>query len=225
VLFSYFAQGDSRIGRIRLGSWYAERQQSVSNDPNLKMLLKSKTLLIGSIFTLGISTIVSTNAARADFFRDINNNINNIRGTQKNANDTAGNVTNILGIGQPSNSSNNSTTNINPISLPTTNDNSNSKAGDANTQLSEGYFAWYSSLTPSDREIVKELTKKYAEDKSMTFADFAKTKYYKGKNDAAKSQASAVFFKFKETIDAVGPQKSKFLAYAFCVNGGGKDCK
>jgi hypothetical protein len=191
------------------------------------MLLKHKSILIGSIFTLGISTIVSTNAARADFFNDVNNNINNIRGTQKNANDAAGNVTNILGIGQPSNSTNNNTTNINTISVPTTNnDNSNSKTVDANTQLSESYLSWYSGLTPTDREIVKELTKKYAEDKPMTFAEFSKTKFYKGKNDAAKSQASAVFFKFKETIDAVGSsQKTKFLAYAFCVNGGGKDCK
>jgi hypothetical protein len=190
------------------------------------MRLKHQAILIGSIFTLGISTIANPNVARGDFFNDINNNINNIRGTQNNANDAAGNIKNIFGGSQPSNSSNNSTTNITPISDPAFSNNAgNGQTADANTQLTESYFAWYSSLTPTQQDIVKELTKKYAEDKSMTFADFSKSRFYKGKSEAAKAQASTVFFKFKETIDAVGPQKTKFLAYAFCVNGGGKDCK
>jgi hypothetical protein len=191
------------------------------------MLLKHQAILIGSIFTLGISTIVSTNAARADFFSDINNNINNIRGTQNNANDAAGNIKNMLGGSQSgSGSNNNSVTNITPISDPTpSNDPGNGKTADASTQLTESYFAWYSSLTPTQQEIVKELTKKYAEDKPMTFAEFSKSRFYKGKSEDAKSQASTVFFKFKETIDAVGSQKTKFLAYAFCVNGGSKECK
>jgi hypothetical protein len=190
------------------------------------MLLKHQNILIASICTLGMLTITNPTAARADFFKDINNTLNNVRGTQENANNAAVNVNNILGGGQSDNNTNNPT-NITPISSPTTNNNdsSNTRSGDPNMQIYENYFSWYSGLTPTEQEIVKELTRKYAEDKSMTFADLSKSRFYKGKNEATKSQVSAVFFKFKETIDTVGSQKTKFLAYAFCVNGGGKDCK
>jgi hypothetical protein len=134
---------------------------------------------------------------------DVNNTVNGIKGTQQNTGSAIGNLTNLLGIGQPA--SNNS--------------------GDPTAQVLQVYSKWYSSVTPVDKEIVNMLTTQYAEDTPMTFAAFSKTPFYKGKDAQSKSQASATFFKFSEVIKAVGPQKDKFLAYAFCVNGGGKDCK
>jgi hypothetical protein len=169
--------------------------------------------LLPVILMIGVSVNAIGSPAQAgpfDFLNginntvnDVNNTVNGIKGTQQNTGSAIGNLTNLLGIGKPA--SNNS--------------------GDPTAQVLEVYSKWYTSVSPADKEIVNMLTTQYAEDTPMTFAAFSKTPFYKGKDAQGKSQASATFFKFSEVIKAVGPQKDKFLAYAFCVNGGGKDCK
>ena len=165
------------------------------------------TLLVTSI---SIATIVSPAHAGFldginDALRGVNNTVNSIQGTQQNAGGTLGNLTNLLGIGgKPA---------------------SNAAPGDPTAQVLDIYSKWYTSVTPAEKEIVNLLTTSYAEDKPMSFGDFSKSPMYQGKDTQGKSQASAIFFKFSEVIKAVGPQKDKFLAYAFCVNGGGKNCK
>jgi protein tyrosine/serine phosphatase len=160
-----------------------------------------------------ISTVTIFQPAQAgsfDFLNDINNaakdvndTVNSVKGTQQNTSNTLGNLTNFLGIGQV--------------------DNSNS--GDPTDRLLDIYSKWYISVSPEDKETINLLTTKYAEDTPITFADFTKSPTYQAKDTRGKSQSSALFFKFNEVVKTVGPQKDKFLAYAFCVNGGGKNCK
>jgi hypothetical protein len=169
--------------------------------------------LLPVVLMVGVSMNTLARPAQANPFdflnginrtvNDVNNTVNSVKGTQQNAGGALGNLTNFLGIGQPA--SNNSS--------------------DPTAQVLEVYAKWYTSVSPADKEIVNMLTTQFAEDTPMTFAAFSKTPFYKGKDAQGKSQASATFFKFSEVIKAVGPQKDKFLAYAFCVNGGGKDCK
>jgi hypothetical protein len=168
--------------------------------------------ILPSLLTIGIS-IVATEPAHANpfgFINDINNalggvnnTVNSIKGTQQNAGSTLGNLTNLLGVSQPANNT----------------------SGDPTSQMLDIYSKWYSNVSASDKEIINWLTTQYAEDTPVNFSAFAKSPLYQGKDAQGKSQASALFFKFNELTKAVGPQKDKFLAFAFCVNGGGKNCK
>jgi hypothetical protein len=82
---------------------------------------------------------------------------------------------------------------------------------DPNVQIMDIYAKWYGGMTP-------------AEDLPLTFANFSRTPLYKSKSAQDKPKASTTFFKFLDLVKAV-PQKDKFLAFAFCVNGGSSSCK
>ena len=114
------------------------------------------------------------------------------------------NLSNILGITPPANN-NNST--------------------DSTAQILDIYSKWYTSMIPANQEIVNWLTTEYAEDRAITFATFSKTPLYESKSKQERLKVSVTFFKFSEVIKAVGPQKDKFLAFAFCMNSGSTDCK
>jgi hypothetical protein len=177
------------------------------------MQLKSTRKFLPVLLTIGVALTAITQPAQAGPFgflddinsalHGVNSTVNSIKGTQQNTSGTLGNLTNMLGIGQPA----------------------NNNSSDQSAQLLDIYSKWYTSMTPSDKEIVNWLTTQYAEDQPITFGAFSKTPLYKGKNEQDKPKASATFFKFSEVIKAVGPQKDKFLAFAFCVNAGSTNCK
>ena len=174
---------------------------------------------IGKIFpallTISISIAAAIEPAHANpfgFLNDINNavsgvnnTVNSIKGTQQNTGNALGNLTNLLGISQPATN--------------------NADSGDSTSQVLDIYSKWDNNISASDKEIINWLTTQYAEDTPVNFSAFSKSPLYQGKDPQGKSQASALFFKFTELTKAVGPQKDKFLAFAFCVNGGGKNCK
>ncbi|MFM2303147.1 MAG: hypothetical protein RLZZ135_554 [Cyanobacteriota bacterium] len=170
--------------------------------------------ILTALLTIGIS-IATAETAHANpfgFLNDINNavsginnTVNSIKRTQQNTGDTLGNLTNLLGISQPANN--------------------NADSGGSTSQVLDLYFKWYNNISASDKEIINWLTTQYAEDTLVNFSGFSKSPLYQGKDSQGKSQASALFFKFNELTKAVEPQKDKFLAFAFCVNGGGKNCK
>jgi hypothetical protein len=135
--------------------------------------------------------------------KDVNDTVNSVKETQQNTSSTLGNLTNFLGIGQVE----------------------RGNSGDPTDRLLDIYSKWYIGVSPEDKETINLLTTKYAEDTPITFADFTKSPAYQAKDARSKSQSSVLFFKFNEVIKNVGPQKEKFLAYAFCVNGGGTNCK
>jgi hypothetical protein len=202
------------MARLSIISYYL--RVIVINSLDNQMKVQTMRNKIGRFFpallmtSISIATVVSP--ARAGFLdgindalRGVNNTVNSIQGTQQQTTGTLGNLTNLLGIGgQPAN---------------------NGAPVDSTAQVLDIYAKWYMGVTPAEKEIVNLLTTSYAEDAPMTFAAFSKTPAYKDKDAQGKSQASAIFFKFSEVIKAIGPQKDKFLAYAFCVNGGGKNCK
>jgi hypothetical protein len=131
----------------------------------------------------------------------VNHTVNTVRGTGQHATGTLGNLSNLLGIAQPSNA-----------------------PADPNVQIMDIYAKWYGGMTPADKEIVNLLITQYAEDLPLTFANFSRTPLYKSKSAQDKPKASTTFFKFLDLVKAV-PQKDKFLAFAFCVNGGSSSCK
>jgi hypothetical protein len=136
---------------------------------------------------------------------EVNNTVNGIKGTGANTNSAVGNLSDLLGVGKSS--------------TPAT------AAADTGTQVLGVYADWYKAMSPADKEIINTLTSEYAEQGSVSFTTFKATDLYKSKTSADKQKASALFFKYSEVIKAVGPQKDKFLAFAFCVNGGGTNCK
>ncbi len=162
------------------------------------------------IISFGLTAIIRPAQANPFGFLDdinrnvngVNNTVNSVRGTQQNTSNTLGNLSNFLGIGQQA-----------------------SSLADPNTQILDIYSKWYTSMTPADKEIVNWLTSQYAEDMPISFAAFSKSPLYKKRSAQDKPKASAVFFKFSEVVKNVGPQKDKFLAFAFCVNGGSTNCK
>jgi hypothetical protein len=173
------------------------------------MQLNNTTKFLPALLTIGISLTTITQPAQANFeFLDninntlngVNTTINNVKDTQKNTSATLNNLTDLLGVRPPVNN-------------------------DPSDQILEIYSKWYASVTPADKEIVNWLTTQYAEDRSITFGDFTKTPLYQSKSEQERLKVSATFFKFSEVIKAVGPQKDKFLAFAFCVNSGSTNCK
>jgi hypothetical protein len=154
----------------------------------------------------------SAQAGPFDFLNQINNTvneanhtINTVKGTGANTNSAIGNLTDLLGVGK-------STT---PAAAN----------ADSATQVLSVYADWYKAMSPAEKEIVNALTSDYAEQGTVNFATFKASDLYKGKTSQEKQKASALFFKYSEVVKAVGPQKDKFLAFAFCVNGGATNCK
>jgi hypothetical protein len=136
---------------------------------------------------------------------DVNNTVNGIKGTGANTNNALGNLTDLLGVGKSSSPA--------------------AAAADSTAQVLSVYADWYKAVSPVEKEIINSLTSEYAEQGSVNFAAFKASDLYKGKTSQEKQKASALFFKYSEVIKAVGPQKDKFLAFAFCVNGGATNCK
>jgi hypothetical protein len=177
----------------------------------VKPQLKNIAKFLPAFLILSTSLITVVKPAQANpfgFLNDINRSINGvndgvngIRGTQANATGTLGNLSNLLGLSKPET----------PV--------------DPNTQILDIYARWYVSMAPAEKEILNWLTTQYAEDKPIVFTTFSKSPLYKSMNAQTKTKASAIFFKYSEVIKAVGPQKDKFLAFSFCVNGGSTNCK
>jgi hypothetical protein len=176
------------------------------------MQLNNTTKFLPALLTIGISLTAVTKPAQAGFgflddinstLREVNTTIDTVKSTQQNTSVALTNLSNILGIAQPA----------------------NSNSIDPTTQALDIYSKWYTSMTPSHKEIVNWLTTQYAEDLPITFAAFKKTPLYENNSEQDRPKIAITFFKFSEVIKIVGPQKDKFLAFAFCVNSGSTNCK
>jgi hypothetical protein len=171
----------------------------------------SKQIGILSAILLASSCVMSATPAQAGIFdlfnqinstvNDANRTLNNVRGTTENTTSTFNNLTNLLGVGK------------------------SNTTEDPSVQVLSIYGDWYKSMSPADKEIANALTAEYAEKGALSFASFKSSDLYKAKNPQDQQKASATFFKFSEVVKNVGAQKDKFLAFAFCVNGGSTTCK
>jgi hypothetical protein len=177
------------------------------------MQLNHTSKFLPSLLTIGISLTAITQPAQAGFgflddinsaLRDVNSTIDTVKSTQQNTSVALTNLSNLLGI-SPSANNNNST--------------------DPTTQVLDIYSKWYTSMNPAHKETVNWLTTQYAEDLPITFAAFIKTPLYESKSEQDRPKIAVTFFKFSEVVKTLGPQKDKFLAFAFCVNSGATNCK
>ena len=141
--------------------------------------------------------------------REVNGTVNGIKNTGAETNSAIGNLTDLLGVGKSAA----------PAAGATA-------AADPAAQVNGAYGAWYKGMSPAEKEIANALTSEYAEKGALDFAAFKATDLFKAaKTSQEKQAASALFFKYAEVVKVVGPQKEKFLAFAFCVNGGSTTCK
>jgi hypothetical protein len=95
----------------------------------------------------------------------------------------------------------------------------------SNSNIFDMYAAWYKGLSPSDKEVVSFLVMEYAQNKMTSFEQFSQSNWFKQKDMQGQQQAGALFFKFNEVVNATGSEKTKFLAFAFCVNSGQQNCQ
>jgi hypothetical protein len=159
-----------------------------------------------SIALSSTSLLLNSFKAKADIFSDldrINQSVNEAKKNVENTGSTLNGLGGMLGIGKNGN---------------------NSGSVDSNTQVLNVYADWYKVMSPLDRDVARMLTTEYAEKGSLDFTTFKATKFYTSSTIEQRQKISAVFFKFNEIVKAV-QQKDKFLAFAFCVNGGSTSCK
>jgi hypothetical protein len=162
--------------------------------------------VLSSLVLLGLSLATTVRPAQAGFLdgitdaiRGVNNTVNGVRDTHKDA----GNAFNNLGdLG--------SSLGLGPAK---------------DKDIFDTYSRWYGSVNSTEKEVIKALVSDYAEEKQLSFGGFKKSPQYAALSPQAKSQASAVFFKFKSITVETDRQKDKFLAFAFCLSGGGKNCR
>lgn len=92
-------------------------------------------------------------------------------------------------------------------------------------QVLELYEIWYTDLSPSEKETVSWLVMEHARNQSVSFETVAESDWFLQKSPEEQSQVASTFFKLQNIIDATAQDKSRFLAFAFCVNGGGTSCE
>jgi hypothetical protein len=168
-----------------------------------------KCIAISSLSGLVLISSLSAMApkpAYADLFEDLKNTANQIDGQIKNAKDLHGSVVSAVG-------------NLSELSKSL-----GLSPQAQSTDLLDIYSSWYGSITASDKEVVKALITEYAEDKELSFSTFNKSASYTDMSPLAQSQARSIFFKFKEVTVNATPIKNKFLAFAFCLSDGLKQC-
>ena len=139
--------------------------------------------------------------------REVNATVNGIKNTNAEVISAIGNLTDLLGVAKSA--------------APAA-----GAAADPSAQVNGAYGAWYKGMSPAEKEIANALTSEYAEKGALDFGAFKAGQLYKAvKTSQEKQAASALFFKYAEVVKVVGPQKEKFLAFAFCVNGGSTTCR
>ena len=96
-------------------------------------------------------------------------------------------------------------------------------ADDPTGQVLQVYQLWYEELPSADQENVSWLVMQHAQDQDVSFETVSNSEWFLQKAPAEQSQAAANFFKLQNITEATAQEKSRFLAFAFCVNGGGGD--
>jgi hypothetical protein len=164
------------------------------------------TITLSSLVLLGLSFATTVRPAQAGFLdgitdaiRGVNNTVNGVRDTHK---DADGALSNLGDLG--------STLGIGPAK---------------DKDIFDTYSRWYGSVDSVEKEVIKALISDYADEKQLSFSGFKNSSQYAALSPKAKSQASSIFFKFKGITVETDKQKDKFLAFAFCLSGGGKNCR
>ncbi len=96
---------------------------------------------------------------------------------------------------------------------------------DETGQVLQVYQLWYEDLSASEKETVSWLVMEHARNQAVSFATVTSSDWFLQKPSAEQSQVAATFFKLENILEATAQDRSRFLAFAFCVNGGGTSCE
>ena len=94
-------------------------------------------------------------------------------------------------------------------------------ADDPTGQVLQVYQLWYEDLAPADQETVAWLVMQKAQNQDISFETISSSDWFLQKTPEQQSQAASNFFKLQNITEAAAQEESRFLAFAFCVNGGG----
>ncbi len=94
-------------------------------------------------------------------------------------------------------------------------------ADDQTGQVLQVYQLWYESLPAAEQENVSWLVMQQAQNQDVTFETVSTSDWFLQKAPTEQSQTAANFFKLQDITEATAQERSRFLAFAFCVNGGG----
>ena len=96
---------------------------------------------------------------------------------------------------------------------------------DPTGQVLQVYQLWYEDLSASEQETVSWLVMEHARNQAVDFETVSSSDWFLQKPAAEQSQVAASFFKLQNIVEATAQDRSRFLAFAFCVNGGGAECE
>lgn len=94
-------------------------------------------------------------------------------------------------------------------------------ADDPTGQVLQVYQLWYEGLPAADQENVSWLVMQNAQGQDVSFETISSSDWFLQKTPEQQSQAASNFFKLQNIMEATAQEESRFLAFAFCVNGGG----
>jgi hypothetical protein len=137
-----------------------------------------------------------------NILREVTGTINEIRGGVRATQGAVDDLSNVLGI-----------------------DGKASNSDDPTEQVLDIYQSWYQNLAAPDKEIVSWLVMQYARNQQVTFENLSSTEWFLQKSLQDQQKVGGLFFKVNQIVEATGGEKNRFLAFAFCVNGGGQECK
>ncbi|PZO22230.1 MAG: hypothetical protein DCF25_03260 [Leptolyngbya foveolarum] len=98
-------------------------------------------------------------------------------------------------------------------------------ADDPTGQVLQVYQLWYEELPAADQETVAWMVMQKAQNQDISFETISSSDWFLQKTPAQQSQAAANFFKLQNITEAAAQEESRFLAFAFCVNGGAGSCE
>jgi len=141
-----------------------------------------------------------------DTINDVNNTIRSFDSTINGTSYTVNSLAETLGIDISSSS------------------NSISEA-ESTKQVLQIYEIWYGDMSPEEQETVSWLVMEHARNQSVTFDTISTSEWFLQKPIGGQSQVAATFFKLQSIIEATAQDRNRFLAFAFCVNGGSNSCE
>lgn len=111
----------------------------------------------------------------------------------------------------------------NTLGLNLSSDSSSISASDDDPtgQVLQVYQLWYEGLEADDQETVSWLVMQQAQNQDVSFETVSTSDWFLQKTPQQQSQAASNFFKLQNITEATAQEESRFLAFAFCVNGGG----
>ncbi len=87
------------------------------------------------------------------------------------------------------------------------------------------YGEWYPDINAEEQEIVNYLILQSAQGKLSSFDEFSSSEWFMTKSSQEQAQVSSTYMNLAQILELAQPEPNRFYAFAFCVNGGGTNCR